>query len=172
MPILKAIQANVPNCTYHVNVGLGYLVTTLCQYNINLNPIYQRDYVWTLEQKQKFVGAMLENHNAIPPLWFNWTSKEFSRDSAEVVDGKQRIQACLEWLDGKFDAICPCKETVHIAQLDEIDMRNIGMSCVFDWNFVDLTPKEVMKFYLRLNSGGTVHTKDDLEKVEKLIAGV
>ena len=39
------------------------------------------------------------------------------------------------------------------------------------WNFVELKPVEVMKFYLRLNSGGTVHKPKELDKVRRLIAG-
>ena len=37
------------------------------------------------------------------------------------------------------------------------------------WQFVEMNKIEVMKFYIRLNSGGTVHTKKDLEKVKEYI---
>jgi len=167
--ILRDIQDKVPRCTYHVNIGIGHLVDALDQYHVNLNPDYQRDHVWTPEQKRLFVGAMLENSRAIPPFWFNWTNKEFKHSDSEIVDGKQRLNALVDWLRGKIKAKCPCGVEVHYNDLTEIDHRNISSGVLMDWNFVDLDQKEVMEFYLRLNSGGTIHTEQELNKVKDLL---
>jgi len=168
MSILPEIQSSVPRCCYQVDIGLGRLKTNLEQYNINLDPDYQRNYVWSGLQKSKFVGALIENHKAIPPFWFNRT-KDFA--SSEVVDGKQRIEACLTWLKDDIPAICPCEKVVWYSDLDEVDHRGINNSITLRWNFVELPRVEVMEFYLRLNAGGTVHTEDDLNKVRMKIAG-
>lgn len=164
--ILRKIQAHVPDCTYRVDTGLRRLKDTLEHYDINLNPEYQRDHVWTEEQESKFVGALLENHDAIPPFWFNWTNK---RLSAEVVDGKQRLKACLRWLGNEFAAVCPCGEEVWHKELCEIDLRGISTTVTMSWKFVELDEIEVMKFYLRLNSGGTIHSQHELDRVRNLI---
>lgn len=169
MSIIRRIQSNVPDCTYHVNVGLASVKSSLEQFNVNLDPVYQRDYVWAEDQKIKFVGAAIENPKAMPPFWFNWVHDEFDRSSSEVVDGKQRLNACISWLDGEIPAVCPCGETVWFKDLNEIDIRLIDFGFSFSWNFVDLNKKEVMKFYIRLNSGGTIHSGEDLDKVKKLI---
>ena len=169
MPIIRKIQASVPDCTYHVNFGLGAVTNFIDQYDVDLNPVYQRDYVWSEEQKILFVGAAIENPNAVPAFWLNWVSKDFRRSHSEIVDGKQRLSAIISWMGGKIPAVCPCGETVWYKDLDEVDLRNIDSGTSLDFNFVELNPKEVMKFYIRLNSGGTVHSKDDIEKVRKMI---
>jgi hypothetical protein len=167
--ILRSIQDSVPDCVYCVNIPLGRLRENLDLYKTNMCPNYQRDYVWNIEQKQNFVGAFLENCKSIPPIWMNWVSIDHNRSHSEVVDGKQRINACLNWLDGDFEAICPCGETVAFKDLNKVDIRNINMSVTFVWNFVELSDIDVMKYYLKLNSGGTVHSADDLNKVKNMI---
>jgi len=169
MSILDKIQKNVPDCTYHVNIGIGWLNEAIEQYSIDLDPPYQRGYIWTEEQESKFVGACLENYNTIPPFWFNWKNKEFERDSCEVVDGKQRIKASLRWINNEIIAQCPCGIKVWYKNLDTIDLRNISTGVMFNWNFVDLGRIAVMQFYIRLNCGGTIHTEEELSKVRKLI---
>lgn len=169
MPILNDIQSSVPDCTYHVNVGMGHLPQAIEQYGVDLDPVYQRGHVWDENQESSFVGAMLENSRSIPPFWFNWVSRDHHRSHSEIVDGKQRIKAILRWLNREFTAICPCGAKVHLDDLDTVDHRNINMSTTMEWNFVDLSNKEVMKFYLRLNSGGTVHSSEELDRVRSLI---
>lgn len=167
--ILQKIQKNIPGCTYHVNVSLGYLRHAIKQYNLNLTPEYQRDYIWTKNQKEKFIGAFLENPKSIPPIWINWTKKEEQRDSSELIDGQQRIKSCLEWLDNIIIAKCPCGTKIAYKNLSEIDNRIISNSISFDWNFVELSKKEVMEFYIRLNCGGTVHTENEIDKIKNMI---
>lgn len=169
MCILRIIQENVPDCTYHVNVSLGHLLDSINQYGIDLDPDYQRGHVWTEEQEQKFVGALLENYKAIPPFWFNWTSKEYHRDSSEIVDGKQRINSCIRWLKGEIHAVCPCGIEVEYRELDKVSLRGLATYVTMNWNFVELSRKEVMQFYLRLNNGGTIHTPAELDKVRRLV---
>lgn len=169
MSIIHEVQKNVPDCTYHANIGLGGIIRSLEQYKVDLDPDYQRDHVWTDVQESKFVGAFIENPKSIPPFWFNWLHTDGYRSCSEIVDGKQRITACIKWHNGEIKALCPCGRIIHISDLDEVDLRGINMGVLMDWNFVDLNRIEVMRFYLRLNDGGTVHTEKELEKVKDMI---
>jgi hypothetical protein len=162
------VKSLVPDCTYRVDFGMSRIKEFIEQYEVDMDPAYQRDYVWDINQKQKFVGALLQNPNSIPIFWFNWKSKRHT-DGSEVVDGKQRMNALLEWGQGKFEAICPCEERFHVDQLDEISKRYVNYSCTCKMHFVCLSPIEVMRFYLALNSGGTIHSSEDLAKVRLAI---
>ena len=168
MRILDKIQESVPNCSYHVDVGIGTLERHIEQYSIDLDPVYQRGHVWTELQEELFVGAFLENNNSMPPFWMNWTGPHHA--SSEVVDGKQRIKACRRWLKGEIIARCPCGIDIWHKDLDDVDRTGLLFNFSMSWNFVDLSPVEVMKFYLRLNAGGTIHSPKELDKVRKLIA--
>lgn len=168
MNLLREIQSNVPVCNYRVDTSLGNLNSSIEQFRVNLDPEYQRGYVWQEDQQSKFVGALIENPSSIPVFWFNWVN---NHESSELVDGKQRINACLRWLNNEIEAKCPCGVNVWYKDLDEVSLRGLNISVLMKWNFVDLDEQEVMKFYLRLNCGGTVHTDEELEKVRKMIDG-
>jgi hypothetical protein len=88
---------------------------------------------------------------------------------SEVVDGKQRITALRRWLKGEIIAHAPCGISVWHKDIGEVDQRNLDMMTTMQWKFVGLSRVEVMKYYLRLNSGGTVHSKKELDRVRKLI---
>jgi hypothetical protein len=88
---LRRVQRLTPDCTYRVDVAIATIPRFIEQYGVDLDPDYQRGYVWTLAQKQKFVGAVLQNHNGIPIFWFNTLGLKH----AQVVDGKQRLSAIL-----------------------------------------------------------------------------
>lgn len=162
---LCRVQNLTPECNYRVDVAIASVPHFLEQYGVNLDPDYQRGYVWTKLQKQKFVGAVLQNNASIPIFWFNTLDIK----SAEVVDGKQRLNAIMGWLNHEYEAICPCGETFWYGAADVIAHRNLDMMTTLKMHFVKLPRLEVLKFYLSLNSGGTVHKPKDLDKVRALI---
>lgn len=165
--LLQQAQKNVPHCDYHVDIPLSDLPHCIKQYDMNIDPEYQRGHVWTPDQQSKFMGSLLEHHKSIPDFWINWPSRHHGH--SEVVDGKQRITACLDFLNGKFKAQCPCGIKIHYDDLTEIDIRSMMTSCSLSFNFVTLAPKAVMQFYVRLNGGGTIHTSAEIERVKNLI---
>ena len=166
---LEKVQSYTPRCTYRVDWGVASIPRFIEQYNIDMDPDYQRDYIWTVDQKKAFVGAVIQNHNTIPIFWFNSEGPLENRNKVEVVDGKQRINAILGWLDNKYEAICPCGEVFWYKDIDEIGRRILGMATTLKMHFVQLSRKDVLKFYLALNSGGTIHNEKDLSKVRKML---
>lgn len=163
---LRRVQRLAPDCTYRVDIAIAAIPRFIEQYGIDMDPDFQRGYVWTTQQKQKFVGAVLQNNNGIPIFWYN----TLSLGKAEVVDGKQRLSAILGWIDGKYDAVCPCGERFAFADQDDIGGRNLDMMTTLKMHFVQLPRPDVLRFYLALNSGGTVHKAKDLDRVRSLLA--
>lgn len=162
---LRRVQRLTPDCNYRVDIAIASVPRFLEMYNVNLDPEYQRGYVWTTAQKQAFVGAVLQNNASIPIFWFN----NLDLRRAEVVDGKQRLSAILGWLNDEYEAVCPCGESFRFSQADEIAGRNLDMMVTLKMHFVKLSRLDVLKFYLGLNQGGTVHTAEDLGKVKEAI---
>lgn len=58
----------------------------------------QRGYVWSLEQQRALIESIFVNR-LIPPLslLLDW------EDNYQVIDGKQRLRAVLDFRDGEFD---------------------------------------------------------------------
>jgi hypothetical protein len=166
--ILRKIQNSTPDIRYSVDVPVGGLERNLEQFKVNIDPEYQRGHVWTEEQQSLFVGAFLENSRACPPFIMNFVDGT-TYGPSEVVDGKQRLTALRQWLNGEIIAHAPCGISVWHKDLEKTDLSALAMMVTMQWKFVGLSKIEVMKYYLRLNSGGTVHSKKELDRVRKLI---
>ena len=165
---INEIQSLIPPCHYSVHVGLLSTPRHLELFNVDLNPDYQRGHVWTPEQQSKFVGAMIEDHEQINPIILNDVDR-VTLNKTEVVDGKQRITAILAWIEGEINALCPCGDEVSHDSLDKIEKRALGMATTIQWRVVRLDRKGVLDYYLRLNSGGTVHTQEELNRVRGML---
>lgn len=159
---------------YMVNIGLDYLAQNVLryvtQYGLDLNPDFQRDYVWKPEQKIRFMEYMLRGGTSGLDIYTNcptWQHGNLSISDPKswfvLVDGKQRLDAALGFLSNEFP--------IFGFYYREFEDRPRITTCNFRWHVNDLaTREEVLSWYLDLNSGGTVHSEEELEKVRGLKA--
>lgn len=75
---------------------------------IKVDPEYQRQgEVWNLEKKQLLIDSILNDYD-IPKLYFHhlmqWYANDFDQDRFRyaVIDGRQRLEAIWDFVDGKF----------------------------------------------------------------------
>lgn len=142
--------------------------------DFELFPKFQRDHVWTLEQKQQLIISIL-NDIPIGAFYVNKIVITKTENSGEVdhdktylldniiYDGQQRYTAILEFLQGKF-SIDYNGQTGTIADFGWpmlLEIKRYGIS-VIETNFDSMN--DLIDYYVLINSGGTVHTKDELEK--------
>lgn len=161
-----------------LNYGLRSLNSFLESYCVDLHPDYQRDHVWTDRQASQFVGHCLQGGD--PGIVYinpkiasgeklrhrNDFTKEF-----EVVDGKQRITACLRFANNEIPAELYDGTKVWISEFDNTSWAMLSLSITLKIGILGLkTRRDVLRFYLRLNRGGTVHSDDEIEKVKALLA--
>lgn len=129
---------------------------------VDLAPSYQRGSVWTSEQQGAFMGHLLSGGEVMPVVIQRVPESEVS----EVLDGKQRIEACLKWLDGGVDASLPNGYRANYRDL--VKLANgwpAGLSRVcLTFRYINLPWEERVRFYVRLNSAGVPHTREQLEK--------
>lgn len=138
----------------------------VAEYPININPYFQRDIVWKDEQQSLLVGSILEG-NVVPPCYININPK----DSFDVVlvDGKQRVNACLRFLKNEISAKTSQGINIIFSDLNKIDVALC--KSVIGLRFVDLnlSTKNMLEFYIRLNSFGIAHNREDILKVQSLL---
>jgi len=135
-------------------------------YNFTSDVDYQREHVWTKEQRESFIGYVLSGGEC-PPLWVNVRTP--NRETSEVIDGKQRMTSALMWLNGEIcGRLLDGREVWH-KDLDEVSRRLMFMDCSFEIRLVDLDRKEILNLYLKLNSAGVPHTQEELDKVKSLL---
>jgi uncharacterized protein with ParB-like and HNH nuclease domain len=66
----------------------------------------QRDFVWTIEQKRELIWSVLMKRH-IPRLSILNICKEIKniKGTYQIIDGKQRLSAMIDFYNGKFDLI-------------------------------------------------------------------
>lgn len=146
-----------PHASYTVNVSWSYLREWLQDHKVILDPIYQRGYVWTEFQKIAYLEYMLRGGFSGKDIF--WNSPGWLRHGAgilELVDGKQRIRAVSEFLDNKVKAFD------HYYNEFEDKLHFVHPDFIFHVNNLE-TEKEVVQWYLGLNTGGSIHTAEDLK---------
>jgi hypothetical protein len=156
------------SASYQVNVSWGYLEEHLNHLNDNglldLDPDFQRAHVWTEDKQRAYVEFVLRGGHSSKVIQFNCSSwmKNFNTP-IELVDGKQRLESVRKFMRNELAIFggcryCDFKDKLRISTADFI-------FCVNDLE----TRAEVLQWYLDLNTGGVVHTSEEIEKVKKLL---
>lgn len=163
MPRFKDIP-QLTRANYYVNISWRYLkewFKTCGEYN--MDPPYQRGYVWSQKQQIAYLEYIIRGGRSGKEIYWNcpgWM-KDF-KGPLELVDGKQRINAVFELLDNKI----PVFGHLYQEYTDQLD----DLVCGFIWHVHDLEdPKEIVKWYISMNTGGSIHTEKDLEPAYKVL---
>jgi hypothetical protein len=156
-----------PHANYTVNVGWEYLDSWLGRQRVetllDLDPDFQRGYVWNEKQKIDYIEYQLKGGFSGRDIFWNCSSwmREFNTP-LQIVDGKQRIRAVQDFLEDKVKAF-----GYYYNQYED---KLISLRPDFIMHVNNLqTRLEVLEWYLGLNSGGTIHTEKDLKKVKVMI---
>jgi len=156
--------------SYEIHVPWGHLQHTILdfiqEYGLDLDPDFQRAHVWDEDQREKYMEFCLRGGRTGRVILFNhtkWnTTAGLSDGEFVIVDGKQRLETVLRFLRNEL------KVFGHYYKDFEGKLRITEDRFQFMVN--DLPDKKsVLKWYLELNDGGVVHTKAELEKVQKML---
>ncbi len=159
-----------PFSAYRVDMSWKTIKNTFDRYNENygviLQPSFQRGHVWKEDQKSKYIEYCLRGGEAAREILFNcpsWMDK--FNHPLECIDGQQRINAVLDFLNDKVKAFGN--------YYSEFEDELTYMSQSFSFRVFKIKDrKELIEFYISLNIGGSYHTETDLmpayEELEKL----
>lgn len=148
---------------YQVDVPWAMLDMHLEMYNVDMDPDFQRGHVWTTAQRIAYVENRLRGENASRTLHFNNPNMnrrgKDMEDRSVLVDGKQRLTSALMFIHDELPAFGYLYS--QFRHMDRISFR----FCINDLQ----TRTEVLKWYLELNTGGVVHTQEELDRVRGLL---
>ena len=174
MLFLEEIPTFTKESNYKVDIPLEYLKQTLERYSeddLDLEPDFQRGHVWTKQQQIAFMEYVLKE-GKVNPIYFNhpnWMNfNEIKKAEFVIVDGKQRLKAAVDFLDEKFRIFKNLDKEGKGFLYSEITRIPSTISFRFEINTLK-TKKEVLQWYLDLNTGGTQHKKSELDKVKILL---
>lgn len=162
---------------------------------ILLDPPYQRGSIWTVDQRRALIYSWLTG-TPIPAVvinnrrgagWYRGQSFEPGRlpPMYAVVDGRQRIEAAIEWYTGRLAVPASWFQPTYVVSatdtddgpyvtfngLSEIGQRmteNFALPCAEGQL---LTLKAEADLYLLVNGGGTPQTAEDMRRAADVAAG-
>ncbi len=161
----------VPHANYRVDVHWQSLEKKINEETVDLkldlNPDFQRGYVWTEKQQIKYCEWILRGGKSGRILLFNcigWSGIGSFGDYV-IVDGKQRLNAALRFLRNEIPAFG--------TYFKDFSGNFFGVDARFEWYINDLPDKKsVLEWYIDVNEGLTAHTPDEIERVKKMMEGL
>lgn len=135
---------------------------------IDFNPKYQRDLVWTTEQKEKYIKALIQDKADITPTFITkpYTANDYLY---EVLDGKQRLNAILSYIKGEFSI-----DGIYYKDLTQADVHKFLRT---PYNYTIITyinekgensmPENMkIELFLQINEYGTKISQEELTRIK------
>jgi Protein of unknown function DUF262 len=148
--------------THYTQSSLDSLVHQAYRRGLIDSPEYQRDYVWTLEDKQRLVKSIFDRADIGK---FVLMQHPFPENRLEVIDGKQRLRAIMDFIEGRF-----AYEGKTWFQLSHNDKRSFFdiMVQVCQLEADRVKKSDVLWLFLSINRGGVPQTEEQVAKVKAL----
>lgn len=171
------IKKLMDRSNYETNVAFKFIEMTLKEfeedYGLELNPDFQRGNVWTEQQQISYVEFILRGGKSANVIYFN--CPDFSMGSCtkiknadklpmQCLDGLQRLTAIRKFLRNDL----PIFNGNYLNDFEDKDVILRMHPIRFNVNNIQ-TKKEIIQWYLDYNDGGTVHSKEELDRVRKLL---
>ena len=166
------IPTFISNGNYEIDVPLHTLKRQLKRfkedYGLELNPDFQRGNVWTKEQQIAWLEFFFRGGKTSRVIYFNcpaynnsWNDN-IAPSTMVCVDGLQRLTALLGFLNNEIPIFNTYYKDFEDVLRDATHSIKININDLMD-------RKNVLKWYIEINSGGTVHSKDEIDRVTKLM---
>lgn len=148
---------------YFSNGSLSGLILSARKFGIDMNPKYQRDLVWTKEQKLDLIRSIMAGADIGK---FVLIDLKYSRGgcSFEILDGKQRLSTILDFIEDRFDF-----NGMFFSDFSPMDRQSfLGISiATAQVREQDVTEDGVIEYFIRINTTGTPVSKEHLQEIEE-----
>jgi hypothetical protein len=152
-------------CDYSLASFVTFIEDAELEEGLEMNPDFQRGHVWTEKQQVAYIEFLLKGGKTARVIYLNhagWSkiSKD-GLDSFVCVDGLQRATAIKRFVKNEIKVFGffynQFEGNPRIMQGIKININELK------------TRKEVLQWYCEFNSGGTVHTEEEINRVRELI---
>lgn len=148
----------------YMQTYLRSLFTYVYDFNLNFDPPYQRDYVWTEEDKQNLLHSIFNYVEIGKFAFIENTTETWSKTGYgyEIMDGKQRLQTLVEFYEGRL--------TYNGLSYRELSDRDRDLFNDYPVNvgiLGELSEKDIYRYFLYMNKHGKVMDKKHLKEIEK-----
>lgn len=154
----------------HITSSLESFLDIYAEGDYDFDPEYQRGLVWTKEQKQSFIKALMIGKAEVQPIFIRNPKKR--EGGLEVLDGKQRLTAILEYVRGEFEV-----EGFYYKDLNSSDIRifNYTPMVYTEIKYYDhkvglttMPMEQKIELFLQVNGYGQHVSDEHLEKIKNM----
>lgn len=167
--------ADIPRFTREGSYAVDYPIDSLVKWiedeqaevGLQLNPDFQRGHVWTEDQQIAYMEFFLRGGKTGRTIYFNCPSWHRSvpkgdYDEYVCVDGLQRVTAIMRFIHNEIRVFGSLYSEYTDSPRIVHDTIRVNIN--------DLKSKrEVLQWYIDMNSGGTPHTNDEIERVKRIM---
>lgn len=149
---------------YQISYSNSSLSSLFYKYSdTDMNPSYQRDFVWTQKQKEALIDSIFKG---LEIGRFVFRHLGYSSDVMyEIVDGKQRLNCIMEYYTNQFSY-----KGVYYSELSPRDKHQFtGISISYGSITQDVPYLTILEIFRRLNTTGTQMADSHLEYIDDLI---
>lgn len=126
---------------------------------LDLSPSYQRELVWTINDKISLIDSIFKG---IDIGKFVFVNNENILEPNEVLDGKQRIMTLMEFFQDKFTY-----KGLFFSDLSRSDQRYFKSYHIAWANISPMSYEQKLRYFIMLNTGGKPMAKKHLQKIER-----
>jgi hypothetical protein len=164
LPVPVTPVSGMTGARYEINYStssLDHIVSRYFNNGMKADPKYQRDYVWTQDDKDALIGSLMAGKDIGR---FIFVRHPFPQND-DILDGKQRLDALMGFFSSQYpfkgvywDELCRTDrykvegKAVQFAELDAERLGEVGLYEVF----------------LDVNAAGVPQTKEHLAKVARM----
>lgn len=148
------------------------LVSKTLDYDIVLDSgvKLQRDFVWSLEQKQSFIMSMIKGIE-IPNIYVYDYSDIDDNQTIKIIDGKQRISTLIDYYNGKFPVVVDGVEyyfdNLHKWLRSRVANRPIKTVIFYGYYDDKISDNDLIDIFTYVNFTGTPQEKSHLDNLLK-----
>jgi len=123
---------------------------------LNLNPPYQRKFIWSLNDQQTLIQSILKGY-AIPNIFLF----EFKNEFFDMVDGQQRTRTILGYIEDQF-------KTADGFFYSDLENKELLNQYVIPVTIIEEIAKDehIEEFYSLVNKAGIHLNRPELKKAE------
>ena len=160
-------NTNFAKKSFNFNVFSQTVQSLLNRYyhsGINMDPEYQRGYVWSQEDKELYIDSIFEGRDLGK---FVFAVTGYKKPIFEIVDGKQRLNTIIEFYEGRLKY-----KGILFHELSFTDRNKFtegNMISVLELGNLDkpATLKYKLECFFFFNSGGVVMDKKFLNNLKE-----
>lgn len=146
----------------YADMDIDSMIHAVYNFGVDFNPFYQREYVWTAEDKELLIDSIYNNRTigsyVLCHLGYN------SPISYEILDGKQRCRALLDFFEDKFTY--KGKLFSELSWQDKHHFENFKFPRA---EVKEPTDKQKIEIFIHVNTTGMHMSKEHLDKVQAML---